>query len=274
MVERSVSMKRTARTRPAINPFLRHLGPGKQGVAPQDRGGIPGGLLGRMADGARCHMSDHFGTRPTTNPQRHPDAHRPERRTPPYDPDAVTLVANPRIPNLLSQLDNSAGCTIKDSYASLDLSEHGFRVLFDAQWIVRPPVLQSPAPSAGPQWEVVLDAPSLAAWGEAWRGDNGPANLFRLELLDHPSVVVLAARSLGRVVAGAIVNRSASVVGISNLFAGSGITSTTWSRCIALVASLFPASTFVGYESGAELAAALLNDFEQVGPLRVWIREN
>ena len=103
--------------------------------------------------------------------------------------------------------------------------------------------------------------------------DRPTAGVMGPEVLDHPSVVVLAARSAGRVVAGTLVNRSASVVGISNLFAGSGVTSATWAGCTALVASLFPATTIVGYESGNNLSGALLTGFETAGPLRVWIRE-
>jgi hypothetical protein len=38
------------------------------------------------------------------------------------------------------------GCSIKDSFASLDLTARGFRVLFDAQWIVR----RGPAIPPGP----------------------------------------------------------------------------------------------------------------------------
>jgi hypothetical protein len=132
----------------------------------------------------------------------------------------------------------------------------------------------SPAPVAGPRWEVVRDAASLATWEEAWRGDDGPVGLFRPEVLDHPLVVVLAARSGDRVVAGAVLNRSVSVVGISNLFAVSGVTSATWSGCIALVASLFPTSNLVGYESGDGAVVAVRHGFEIAGPLRVWTREN
>src|SRR5690349_13349736 len=57
-------------------------------------------------------------------------------RTPPYYPDAVTLIPDLSVPDLLARIDSSAGCSIKDSFASLNLTEHGFRLLFEAQWIV------------------------------------------------------------------------------------------------------------------------------------------
>jgi hypothetical protein len=195
-------------------------------------------------------------------------------RTPRYYPDAVTLVPDPSIPDLLSRIDDSPGCSVKDSYASLDLSGYGFQVLFDARWIVRPAGAPSAAPASGPLWEVVRDAESLATWAAAWRGAEGPMGLFRPEVLDHPAVKVLASRLNERVVAGAVINRSASVVGISNLFAVDGVTSAVWSGCIGLVASLFPTSDLVGYESDADISVAIAQGFEEVGPLRVWIREN
>jgi hypothetical protein len=53
-------------------------------------------------------------------------------------------VPHPSVPELLARIDTSAG--IKDSFASLDLTACGFRVRFDAQWIVR----RGPAIPSGP----------------------------------------------------------------------------------------------------------------------------
>ena len=64
------------------------------------------------------------------------DAWTSRTRTPPGYPDAVTLVPRLSVPELLARIDTSVGCSIKDSCASLDLTGYGFRVLFDAQWIV------------------------------------------------------------------------------------------------------------------------------------------
>ena len=53
--------------------------------------------------------------------------------------DPVTARSRPAF----ADLDRSAGCTIKDSFAALDLTAHGFRVLFEAQWITAPAYPQS-----------------------------------------------------------------------------------------------------------------------------------
>ena len=200
------------------------------------------------------------------------DAWTSETRTPAFYPDAVTLAPDPSVPDLLSRIDTSAGCSIKDSFASLDLTADGFRVLFDAEWIVRTSAAR-PSEGAGPRWERVRTPGGLATWEQAWRGGDGPAGVFRAELLDHDSVAVLAARIGELVVAGAVLNRSSTVVGISNFFAEPRATSAGWSGCLALAGALYPASTFVGYESGDGLVAARSHGFETVGPLRVWVNE-
>lgn len=201
------------------------------------------------------------------------DAWTSPTRSPTYYPDAVTLVPDLSVPDLLSRIDASGGCSIKDSFASLDLTGHGFRVLFNAQWIVctrTPPMPKE----VGASWEVVRDVDGFVRWVEAWRRENGPQDVLRAELLDHDSVAVLAARVGDRVLAGAIFNRSSKAVGISNFFVNEGVTLATRSGCLALAGSIFATSTFIGYESGDELAAAQRDGFEVIGSLRVWIRED
>jgi hypothetical protein len=166
------------------------------------------------------------------------DAWTSQTRTPPGYPDAVTLVPDPSIPDLLARIDTAVGCSIKDSFASLDMTAYGFRVLFDAQWIVHRATAVPPSVD-GARWEVVCDRAGLAAWERAWRGTNGPPGVFRPELFDHDSVSVLAARAGGDVVAGAVLNRSSTVIGISNFFTRDPGGAASWSGCLALAASSF-----------------------------------
>jgi hypothetical protein len=124
-------------------------------------------------------------------------------------------------------------CSIKDSFASLDLTGYGFWVLFDAQRIVHRVQQFRHAPDDA-SWEVVHDRVGLAACERAWRGNDGLPGVFRAGLLDLASVTVLAARRGDLVVAGAVLNRSSSVVGISNFFAPDPDGAASWSGCLAL----------------------------------------
>ena len=103
----------------------------------------------------------------------------------------MTLVPRPDIPSLLARIDTAAGCSIKDSFATLDLAAHGFRVLFEAEWIVRPAM--GPQSGFGLRWDKVRRVDDLMTWEDAWRGSDGPSGLFRPELLDDDAVAVLEA---------------------------------------------------------------------------------
>lgn len=193
-------------------------------------------------------------------------------RTPQLFPDAVTLVSDPSIPELLSRIDSSPGCSIKDSFASLDLMAYGFRVLFDAHWIVRGPA-DSPTAPVSPLWTVVRDAAAFAAWENAWQRRDGSPDVLRAGLLHTRAVTVLSASAGGRVVGGAVLNRTGAVVGITNFFTEDSNASDNWQGCVALANALFPGTTFLGYESGRMLDLVRTQGFDSVGALRVWVYE-
>ncbi|GAB4004008.1 hypothetical protein GCM10029992_47720 [Glycomyces albus] len=68
-----------------------------------------------------------------------PQAWTAPARTPQFYPDAVTLVPRADVPTLVDRIDTAApGASVKDSFADLDLTGHGFDVLFESQWIHRP----------------------------------------------------------------------------------------------------------------------------------------
>jgi hypothetical protein len=192
-------------------------------------------------------------------------------RAPPGYPDAVTVARGVAVLELLSRVDATMGCSVKDSFAELDLTSYGFRTLFEANWIVRfgPP---PPPPSVGPVWERVVERRELVRWEEAWRAEDGRTELFRAELLANRSVAVLVAYERGAVAAGAIVNRSATVVGISNVFVRPGASPDPWPGCLALTDELFPDKPVVGYESGDQFLQARGHGFHDAGALRVWVK--
>ncbi|MER5871203.1 hypothetical protein [Streptomyces sp. NPDC002044] len=202
------------------------------------------------------------------------DAWTSPRRTPPLYPDAVTLTpGGASAAALLAAIDTgSPGCSVKDSFAALDLGPEGFRVLFEAQWIHRP--AGPPAPVGGPplEWSGVAGAGELRQWEAAW-GDGEHTGLFRPGLLTG-GTAFLAGRADrgGRIVAGAVVHRTGPVVGVSNLFArGDTPVGAAWAGALAAAAARWPGLPVVGYESGDDLAAAVLAGFTPLGRLRVWI---
>ncbi|WP_369383683.1 hypothetical protein [Streptomyces sp. cg36] len=223
---------------------------------------------GRMADAVRnnaewcaalCRahgITGEWGPRAWTSP----------RRTPLYYPDAVTLAPGARAGDIVPLIDAAPGASVKDSFATLDLTADGFGVLFDARWIHRP----APGPGTG-GWEPVRTAEELAAWELAWSDGEG-GGLFPPALLEEDAHTFLAARDAdGRTVAGAVASTSGPVVGVSNLFAADGGLDAAWAGCLDALARHRPGLDVVGYESGDDLDAAVRAGFAPVGELRIWL---
>lgn len=183
-------------------------------------------------------------------------------RTPPLYPDAVTLQPDARADEVLAAVDTSDGCSVKDSFARLDLEPEGFRELFRAEWVCR----EAP-PQRTSDWSVVTTPSALGEWEGAWGDTPGT---FRSALLADAAVAVLARYDGDRAVAGAIARRSATVIGISNLF-GDDLEA-TWDGAVGAAAWRFGSLPVVGYDAGESLQAARSAGFETLGELVVWIR--
>jgi hypothetical protein len=199
------------------------------------------------------------------------DAWTAPRRSPEYYPDAITLDPNVTGRSLLSRVDAGTGCSVKDSFAALDLTPDGFHVLFEAEWICGAPARVS-GPGDATRWRVVESVPEFATWTKAWSESGGSPSPFQPELLAHPDVVVLA-DSATRITAGAILNRSAGVVGLTNLFTNTGDRDAAWTEAVIATSERFGDRPIVGYEAGDDLAAAWRVGFASLGPLRVWIND-
>lgn len=202
----------------------------------------------------------------------HDDGWTVPRRSPPFYPDAVTLDPGAGVDGLLATIDSSSGCSIKDSFACLDLAPHGFHELFEAQWICREADMPPLEPPAGMRWDVVREPSALLEWEHAWNEDAIPAGLFRPALLEDDAVTVLAGFRNSAIVAGAIAKRSATVVGISNVFAPANDLDTAWCGSVAAIATLLGEFPIVGYEQRDAIGEALRVGFSQIGPLRVWTK--
>ncbi|MEK8105479.1 hypothetical protein NKG94_10700 [Micromonospora sp. M12] len=142
---------------------------------------------------------------------------------------------------------------MKDSFADLDLSGYGFRVLFDAWWIHRPPS----APTADTSLSPVTTPDELAAWAAA----HGGGELFRPALLTDPRVRVLARYDGGAVTGGAVLSGDGAA-GVSNLFTRTDHPRDVW----LAVCATRPDAPLVGYESAPDLPPALEAGFLPTGP--------
>ena len=187
------------------------------------------------------------------------------RRSPPLYPDAVTLRESATAGEVLRRLDGSAGCSVKDSFAALDLAPDGFEVLFEAEWIHRPPLVEWLAPEL--VWSEVGTPGELRDWAAV----HGGGAVFHPSLLADQRLTILAGRAGDELVAGAIGNRSTDVVGISNVFTTSPDIEQVWAEAAAAVSARLAGIPLVGYERDAELRAARRAGFASVGALRVWL---
>ncbi|MEV0214081.1 hypothetical protein [Micromonospora sp. NPDC050695] len=182
------------------------------------------------------------------------DAWSVPRRSPPWYPDAVTLRPGVDPDALLARIEKGPGASVKDSFADLDLSGHGFVVLFDAQWIHRPPTHGPP----GTPLTRVTTPERLAAWA----GAHGGGELFRPELLTSPGVRILAREDeRGGIVGGAVVSGE-GVHGVSNVFTRTADPLDVWQGVLATL----PGVALVGYESGPDLPVALQAGFTPQAP--------
>lgn len=190
-------------------------------------------------------------------------------RTPPYYPDAVTLRPKITVQDVLSRIDWGEGCSVKDSFACLDLGAPGFRPLFRAEWVVRQPAEGRLAARRG--WSAVTTEAQLREWEASWGEVPGGSGFFRPALLTNETIAVLAAHDGDRVVAGAITNRSATVIGLSNVFDTAGDLDSAWADGAAAAATLWGDMPTVSYDSGDSLDAAHSAGFESIGELVVWL---
>ena len=185
---------------------------------------------------------------------------------PPFYPNVVSTKAGTNAEEV-SQLAGGLPrkCAWKDSYADLDLTDHGFSIIFDAHWYARSgnhPNLASPEAV-----EKVSSTKELEEWIAAW-GDTLPNQpIFTPELLTQNVRFVLR-RAAGQMDAGLILNWSANAVGISNTFGKpDGIVD-----CISYAVENANGLPLVGYGSSKELRELEPLGFKDLGKLRVWVR--
>ncbi len=190
---------------------------------------------------------------------------------PPWHSGVKTTMPGVEVARVFTVHEHGA---VADSFCDLDLQPHGFEVLFDATWVHHPPLgLPIDEPPGRPhEWSVVHEPGLLAEWNRA----HDYAGVLLPAVLHQPAFSVLARRSLGTLVGGAVVHRpagSSPVVGLSN----------TWSaerdvvdhaELLAVIDALHPGAGVSAYVRGAELHAMVGAGYAALGPQRVWVRGN
>ena len=197
---------------------------------------------------------------------------------PEYYPDLVTLTGAPDMARqkdalgLLLQAAPSGSLWVKDSFDCLDIGTLGFTPLFDAEWFCASELdLPVPSNASSVRWTFVGSDVDLARWEQAWR-PGSKLRTFRPKLLARPDIRFVYGLVDDRPVGGGILNATDDETGLSNVFA-SGIAAEAVLQGLASMAWTWrPRRPLVGYESGADLAAARRVGFETVGRLRIWRR--
>ncbi len=196
-------------------------------------------------------------------------------RTPPYYPDAVTLSPDVGEYDVLARVDDSDGCSVKDSWARLDLSMEDFARLVLGEWVWLDP--SAPAvPAPGAAWQRITTPDELAAWAQAWASDPDAETILRPTLLEEPGVHVLGWRASddpgSPLTSGAIVNVTGEVAGLGNLFALDGDLEAAWRAAAEAARAVSGGLPVVGWEAGASVDAAVAAGCERIGPLSVWLK--
>ena len=164
---------------------------------------------------------------------------------------------------MLERVEGGAGCSVKDSFAVLDLEPWGFHVLFDATWIRRS--VAEAVPPATLDWREAQTPAELEQWSH-----GHDLNVFDPALLDVDDLRFFYTRR--GTDAGFALNRAGGVVGVSNILVGRADPVVVWSDLIALAVESYPGLDLAGYELGNDLETAMAVGFVETGPLRVWMR--
>lgn len=193
-------------------------------------------------------------------------------QVPIYYPNAVTLTGNAVVAQskAIERLigTRNGPWSVKDSFNNLDLSALGFHKLFDAEWLLVPETSEQVAV----KWAVVDTYAALTEWETAW-GSGESSGLFMAELLNDERVRFIAIYEDEKIVAGAILNSSEQIVGISNIFYPAASAQHYLRNIVNISKQLFPNMPIVGYESGSELSLAKETGFTSIGSLSVWLKE-
>jgi hypothetical protein len=153
------------------------------------------------------------------------------------------------------------GLSVVDSFADQDLTEHGFELALEGQWIA----LDEVGDGAEVEWQRV----SRERFPD-WLAEHGSLNELDPSILDVAEVAVLESVVAGRFIAGAVLHSSDGVIGLNSVFLGDGNRAQAWRSLAGLAHTRFGHAPIVGFETADSIGPALEAGFRAVGPMRVW----
>lgn len=201
-------------------------------------------------------------------------------KTPPFYSNLVTVSDDWRPDEIFRRIDAKFAAEnwdewgIKDSFAVLDLTEFGFKKLFDAEWIYLKAENFKPLEIAGElKYKVIENDRELSNWKIIWDADEKIGNeIFYPQMLENPDVFFVAGFEEEKQVSGCLVNKTADVLGVSNFFAPSEKPH-YWSETVAYIFDKMGAADIVGYERSEIVEELKKIGFEAEGDLTVWLKE-
>lgn len=192
-------------------------------------------------------------------------------KVPPFYSNLITLNPIDSHEHLISEVDATVvrPWAIKDSYRSIDLVEHGFSILFDAEWFVRTSDQTWPtriSTGRAPPVHAVRSETELENWVDAWGETPNGRPVFLPEILKNDEVEFLYVERDSRISAGLVANRSDDVIGITNAFGSPREVL----RCVHYLSDRYDLA-IVGYGRKRQVEFLTGFGFRPVGMLRIWI---
>lgn len=192
------------------------------------------------------------------------DLWRNRRAPPPFYPNLITARrgAQADVAAAVDDLRPSLppGWGVKDSFADLDLTPHGFRPLLKGTWYGGT-VTAAPPP---PGWHRIETAAPLARWEAAWNPGH-ERRIFPDSLLGQPHISFWG-DSAAALTAGCVTHATAAALGLSNWFHRDGEASAL-AAAIAVASTVAAGRPIVFWSAEAVTAPG----FAALGPLCVWL---